>query len=262
MRKLKFSQTWTEVRAASGRFFIGRNGVTHVKTLLSIDTSELNKTLKAVGTALGPEKMNVALKHTIQDTGRRVKTLVKSEIRKEYHAKAGRIGKAIGRPQYSLGGTISCIIPVRDVRGTIATGDGAYTALKRGPGAKVVKSGNSILPHGKADKRIHFYIPSGRLQGHVFVRHNDGIGWIGARREGTGETEVWKTKKGKQKRNKKVQTTGTRKRKGTISHGVGIGIPQMPMNRSADEIQAQVGQYAMERLLHYEEAILKGIVTR
>lgn len=256
----------TEAREPQGQprgFFIcGSGGVTCVKTLLSIDTRDLNRTLKEVGAALGPDKMNIALKHTIQDTGRKVRTLVKSEIRKEYHAKAGRIGKAIGRPQYSLGGTISCIIPVRDVRGTIATDSGGYTALKRGPGAKIVKSGNSVLPHAKTDKRIHFYIPSGRLQGHVFVRHNDGIDWTGKRREGTGETEVWKTKKGKRKRNRKVQTTGERKRIGTISHGVGIGIPQMPMNRSADEIQEQVGQYAMERLLHYEEAILKGIVTR
>ncbi len=114
------------------------------------------------------------------------------------------------------------------------------------------------MPHAKTDKRIHFYIPSGRLQGHVFVRHNDGIDWTGKRREGTGETEVWKTKKGKRKRNRKVQTTGERKRIGTISHGVGIGIPQMPMNRSADEIQEQVGQYAMERLLHYEEGHFEG----
>ena len=78
--------------------------MTCVKTLLSIDTRDLNRTLKEVGAALGPDKMNIALKHTIQDTGRKVRTLVKSEIRKEYHAKAGRIGKAIGRPQYSLGG--------------------------------------------------------------------------------------------------------------------------------------------------------------
>ena len=68
--------------------------MTCVKTLLSIDTRDLNRTLKEVGAALGPDKMNIALKHTIQDTGRKVRTLVKSEIRKEYHAKAGRIGKS------------------------------------------------------------------------------------------------------------------------------------------------------------------------
>lgn len=236
--------------------------VMSVKTWLSIDTSDLNRLLKEVGAALGPEKMNVALKHTIQDTGRKVKTLAKREIRKQYHAKSGRIGRAIGRPQYSLGGTISCVIPIQDVRGTIATGDGAYTALKRGPGAKVVRSGNSILPHNKTGQRIHFYIPSGRLQGHVFVRHNDGIQWTGVRREGTGENEEWKTRKGKKKKNKKVRETGRRTRTGTVSHGVGIGVPQMPMNRAADDIQEQVGQYAMERLIHYQDAILKGIVKR
>ena len=153
-------------------------------------------------------------------------------------------------------------VVIQDVRGTIATGDGAYTALKRGPGAKVVRSGNSILPHNKTGQRIHFYIPSGRLQGHVFVRHNDGIQWTGVRREGTGENEEWKTRKGKKKKNKKVRETGRRTRTGTVSHGVGIGVPQMPMNRAADDIQDQVGQYAMERLIHYQGAILKGIVKR
>lgn len=229
---------------------------------LSIDTSELNRTLKEVGAALGPEKMNIALKHTIQDTGRKIRTLAKQEVRKTYRAKAGRIDKAIGRPVYALNGTISCVVPIRDVRGTIATGSGAYTALKRGPSAKVLKSANSILPHDKTSERIHFYIPSGRLQGHVFVRHRDGVSWIGKRREGTGETESWKTKKGKAKKNRKVTVTGTRKRKGTISHGVGIGVPQMPMNRAADGIEEQVGQYALQRLLHYQEQILKGVVKR
>ena len=66
----------------------------------------------------------------------------------------------------------------------------------------------------------------------------------------------------KKKKNKKVRETGRRTRTGTVSHGVGIGVPQMPMNRAADDIQEQVGQYAMERLIHYQDAILKGIVKR
>lgn len=233
-----------------------------MKEWLTIDTSDLTRLCRQVGAVLGPEKMNIALRHTVQDTGRHIRKTTKDHIRKEYRAKAGRIGKAIGKPIFSGGGAISCIIPIRDVRGTIATGDGAYTALKRGPGAKVVKSGNSILPHGKADKRIHFYVPSGRLQGHVFVRHNDGVPWIGKRREGTGEIETWQTKKGRKKRTKRVVVVGERKRKGTVSHGVGIGVPQMPMNRAADEIQDDVKEFAMKRLLHYQEAILSGAVKR
>lgn len=224
-------------------FFFTHAEVKDVKEWLSIDTSELNKTLKEIGTALRPEQMNIALRHTIQDVGRRVRTLSKKEIRKEYRAKSGRIDKAIRRPVYSLNGTISCIIPIMDARGTIATKSGAYTALKRGPGAKVVKSANSILPHNRTDMRIHFYIPSGRLNGHVFVRHNDGKKWIG-------------------KRSEKDRIKKTRMRKGSLSHGVGIGIPQMPMNRAAEGIQNDVAQYAMKRLLHYQEQILKGNVKR
>ena len=86
-------------------FFFAHAEVKTVKEWLSIDTSDLNKTLKEMGTALRPEQMNIALRHTIQDVGRRVKTLSKKEIRKEYRAKSGRIDKAIRRPVYSLNGT-------------------------------------------------------------------------------------------------------------------------------------------------------------
>ena len=40
------------------------------------------------------------------------------------------------------------------------------------------------------------------------MRHNDGIDWTGKRREGTGETEVWKTKKGKRKKKQESSDDG------------------------------------------------------
>ena len=233
-----------------------------MRTVLSIDTSGLNKALKEVGAALGPEKMNIALRHTIRDVGRHVRVLTNDEIRKKYKAKKNRISKAIRKPQYTLNGTISCIIPIVDPRGTIATGAGAFRAMKRGPGTEVILGAKAILPHDRRDERIHFYIPSGRLQGHIFVRHDDDVKWIGKRREGTGEIEHWKTKKGKKKKNKKTRITGVRMRKGTVSHGVGITVSQMAMNRASDDIQAQVAEYALQRLLHYQEQILKGNVKR
>lgn len=234
-----------------------------MKTILTVDTSELTRTLAQMNEALGTEKTNIALRHTIQDVGRRARTLTKRAIREKYRIKAGRIDKAIRAPQYTLNGTVSCVIPIQDARGTIAKSVGAFDALSEGaPGAKVIHGAVSILPHDKHGKRIHFYIPSGRLQGHIFTRHDDNVRWVGKRRVGTGKTEQWQTKTGKKRKNKQTVVTGVRKRKGTISHGVGIGIPQMAMNRAGEDIQENIADLAMKRLLHYQEQILKGNIKR
>lgn len=210
-----------------------------MRTTLYIDVSDLSGKVRQLRDALDEETFRKVLLHTIRDTSKKIKTIAKRRIREEYQIPAGRVLRSFGAPQISTGSEISCLIPIKDVRGTIASRGGAYKALKRGPGAKIVKTGNSILPHSKSSERIHFYIPSGRLAGHVFVRHNDGKRWTGRRIDG-----------------------GTRLRKGTITHGVGIGVPQMPMNRSEEEIQRDIIEFMDKRLEHYATQMLRGVISR
>lgn len=202
-----------------------------MKTSLYIDVSQMQGDLSRLKTVFDEATFKRILRHTITDTSRRIKTISKRRIREEYQIAAGRIMRSFGAPQITTGAEISCLIPIKDVRGTIASSGGAYMALKRGPKAKIVKTGNSLLPHSKGSARIHFYISKGRLSGHVFVRHGDGKRW--------------------RSRNGRMQ-------KGSISHAVGIGVPQMPMNRSQDEIQADILKYMSKRLAHYEKQFILG----
>ena len=231
-------------------------------TTLSIDTRELDELVERVGEALGSEKMNIALKRTIRAVGGKIRTLTTQEIRKKYDIKKGRVSKAIKPPIYSLHGTLSCDVPIIDPRGTIANGPGQFKAVPEGPGAKIILGETARLPHKKGAGRIHFYIPSGKLQGHIFVRNEDNVKWIGKRRKGTGKKERWKTKTGRKKVNWETKETGVRKRVGTLSHGVGIGVSQMAMNRAAGNIEEQVIEFASNQLLFYQEQILKGKIKR
>lgn len=212
-------------------------GEERMKTSLYIDVSDLSRKMQQMQSVFDEETFKKILLHTIRDTSRKVKTISKRRIREDYQIGSMRILRSFGSPKITTGAEISCLIPIKNVRGTIASSGGAYKALKRGPGAKILKAGNSILPHSKSSERIHFYIPSGRLAGHVFVRHNDGKRWTGKRPNGK-----W------------------RLRKGSISHGVGIGVPQMPMNRSEPEIQRDILEYMGKRLEHYQTQMLRGVI--
>ena len=214
------------------------------KVFLELDVSDVREKTKALADALSEETFKKVMRRTIYETSSKVKTLTKNRIREQYRVGQSPILQALGKPQITVGTEVSCLIPVRRTRGTISSGSlssGSYKALKRGPSAKVLVSSNSILPHSKGSKRIHFYVPSGKLQGHVFVRHEDGKRWTGKRRD------------------KKGEVVGKVSRKGSISHGVGIAIPQMPVNRSAKAIQEDAAQYMLDRLEHNINAILSGV---
>lgn len=212
-----------------------------MRTLLSIDTQDLQQKVSSLRERVDEKQFKRILVHTLRDTGRKAKTLTDREIRRDYQIRSRDVKSTFGYPKISTGTEISCLIPLRNMRGTIARKSGTYQALKNGPRAKVLKAGASLLPHRPTDNRIHFYIPSGRLAGHVFVRRLDGKVWYGKR----------KAKNGKVYRVKRV---------GSITHAVGIGVPQMPMNRSRENVQKTLLDYMGTRLEHYEKAVLSGYV--
>lgn len=223
-------------------FFDGFREVDGMEAWLKIYTDDLDRMVDQLKERIGTEKARIALEHTLRDVGKKAKTLSKRAIQEQYEAKSYRIDKAFKRAIINTGSEISCIVPIVDSRGTIAK-NGAFISLKRGPGAKVVKTAKTLLPSSKTSDRVHFYIPSGELAGHVFVRHKDGEHWNG-----------YQWVKGKREQNKR--------RIGSISHGVAIAVPQMPMTRAAEGIQAEIADFAMQRLLHYEEQINAGVITK
>lgn len=215
------------------------------KAFLELDVSDVRAKAQALTNALSHETVMKVMRTTIYETSRQVKTLTKKRIREQYKVGQTPILQSLGQPKISVGTEVSCLIPVRRARGTISTGgmsSGSYLALKRGPSAKILVAGNSRLPRSKGSGRIHFYVPSGRLQGHIMVRHEDGKRWKGKRRDKNGH-EVGKVS-----------------RVGSLSHGVGIAIPQMPVNRSAKDIQNDAAEFMLKRLEHNIQAVLDGVV--
>lgn len=254
-----------------------------VKTMatkvLHIDMSSLNAQVDDLKHRLSGETFMKVMWYTVKETGTKVKTLSKPEIQKKYKAKSGRIDEAFMRPQVTKGDGVNAIIPVRGPRGTIGR-NGAYAA-KRGrkirgvrtnpmsgrtetfgtwaaPQGKVLTERNSILPIKSAPRR-HFYIPSGKLGGHIFgIKQGDSTQWTGVRRERKKETYTDSSGRVRTRRVGKPIEQGMRKRKGKLVHGVGISVPQMPENRSAEGIQNEVLEYASRRLEHHGTRALDG----
>ena len=225
-----------------------------MNTILQIDVSDVVEKMNEFSRRVSPEKFEKVYRHTFKDTGRKIRTICKETIPKDYCAGKRKIGAAIKNPIIVTSGSLVLMVPVSDARGKI--GKKGMFAGNGQPGAAIVRSGNSLLP--TTGDRVHFFIKSGRLAGHMFVRHKDGKIWRGERRERQVERYQDTAGRNRKRRVGEVKEYGMRKRIGLISHAVGIGVPQMPMNRSADDVQSQTVQFADQRFKHYARQALNG----
>ena len=225
-----------------------------MKTLIQIDVSDLLKKMDEFSRRVSPATFEKVYRYTFKETGNKVKTIADPLIREKYKAPSRKVKAAFQKPIISTSGRIVCMVPVRDIRGKIGK-KGMYAATSA-PGAQVLVGKNSLLP--TTGERKHFYIGRGRLAGHVFVRHNDGKTWIGTRRESEYESFRDSLNRRRRRLTGKMIEQGNRKRKGTITHAVGIGTPQMPMNRAADDVRSAVLAHAHKRFKHHAERALRG----
>ena len=225
-----------------------------MNTILQIDVSDVVEKMNEFSCRVSPGTFEKVYRYTFRDVGKAVKTVADPLIRKEYRAKSRKIKSAFKTPIISTSGQIVLMVPVSDIRGKIGK-KGMFNATS-GPGAQIVTAGNSLLP--TKGSRVHFYVSSGRLAGHMFVRHNDGKVWRGTRRQQTKEAFQDSLGRNRTRKTGEVKEYGTRKRVGSITHAVGIGVPQMPMNRAADEVQSAVLTRAHQRFEHYARRALSG----
>lgn len=235
------------------------------KTLLHIDTTQMQQTVGGLKNVLSDRQMNVLIYRTLKRTGEHARTLVARDVTHEYHVNYGYALHSIGKPQMGSGGGISCIMPVSNARKKLARSGGPHffkaVASSNKTGRKVskkrfhavgarggynvqaqiLKGETSKLPsHGKT---AHFMISGGPLEGQVYTRKSDGSKYVA--------TVKYKTKNGG------VKTYKTKK--AAIRPGVGIGMPQMPINRSAEEIQRGTQALMMKRLEHEYDVMVQGI---
>lgn len=205
-----------------------------VKTI-DIDVSSAKKTLDELRRLYTEKQFQRIVYSALKRTGEQTRTAVKRIVQNKYVVKQNDVLKRIGKPNTQFGGAglgVQCTIPIEGSRLTIGGGfrakggkPGWSNIASNGKGkrykitAKIVKKETSKMP--EVMKHQGGYPPfinttAKKLNGVAFTR--------------TGE----KTKEGKD----------------AIVKVVGIGIPQMPLNRSKAEIQDFVADKLIERLEH------------
>ena len=212
------------------------NKVIHV----TIDASDTKRELDRLAKVMTPERFEQCMYGIFKRTGGHVRKILRTDLPHDYHVKAGQISSAVNGISVTSGGVggVGCTIPIRDTRGDLG---GRYKAIggthgwstlrmsksrraKKRIKAKVVKANISVLPpnmpnnYGGQPPFRNLNAPS--LHGLVFTRR--------------GKPRL------------------------PIRKVMGIAIPQMPMNRSEDEVQADIKKYLEDRINHEFMRLIGG----
>lgn len=199
---------------------------------LEIDASDLTEEIERLRSVMQPERFEQCMYGIFSRTEGHVRKILKKDIPHQYHIKAGLVGSAIKHAKVTFaGGNVGCTIPVRDRRGSIggrysASGGKHGWASTRGKKyrvkAKVVKAGTSTLP-----------LSMDSYGGEPPFRNlGSSLGGLAFTRAGKARLPIMQVK--------------------------GIAIPQMPMNRSQGEVQADILEYMKERIEHEFQRIIAG----
>lgn len=205
---------------------------------LQLDISDVQETIDALRAVHTPEQFERLMYRVFSRAGGRVKTILKKEIPKEYHVTSSYVGSQIGAPRTSFGGGglgVNCCIPIDGHRGSIgglysATGGrhgwnstkpirGKKVGKRYKINAKIVKSGTSKLPSTMSHQG-----------GNPPFRN------FGSKLNGVAFTRVGKERF-------------------PIAKVVGLGVPQMPLNRSKESVQEEIRE-TLEKRLEHEHAWL------
>lgn len=192
---------------------------------INVDASDCVAKLTMLQAACKPERFERAVYRIYSRTGKHVRAILKKDLPHDYKISASKVGKAVGNA--SIQG-MGCIIPVRDKRGDIG---GQYTAAGGAHGwnslhrkyrvkARILKGGQSTLPSTVMAGYPPFRNLGSKLGGLTFTR--------------------------------------TSKERGPIKKVSGIAIPQMPMNRSQDEVQKDIVDFLKAQIEHEFMNVMAG----
>ena len=201
---------------------------------LDIDISDAKAKIDALRLVHTPEEMNKLLRRAVDRTGSRVKTILKTEIPQDYEVKPTWVASHVGKPKTTVGGGglgVSCNIPIDGHRGSIG---GRYGASGGSHGWKAVRRGKRYKISAKIVKGSKSTMPA-------TMRHQGGnppFRNLGSKLGG-------------------VTFTRAGKERFPIVRVVGLGVPQMPLNRSKDDVQEEIMETLMKRLEHEHQYIIR-----
>ena len=185
---------------------------------LEVDISDLRGSIDKLKVAMKPAQFENAMYGIFQRTGGHVRKVLRQDLPRAYHVKAKDINDAVKSPKMGVfgAGAIGCNIPVRDARGSIG---GRYSATGSARGWESLKKKYRVK--SKIVKAMRTTLPTN-------MNH---IGGQPPFRNSAAPklNNVAFTRKGKKRL--------------PIQKVVGIAIPQMPMNRSQDDVQKDIHDY-------------------
>ena len=219
-------------------------GQYNYNVMITVDTTELQGVINHMRLIHTEAEFRKLMERAFQRSAPRVRTILKKEIPPEYSAKPAWIGHQVGSAKTFIGAEVSCIIPVSGIRGKVgreykasATDGGsrvrkAYKKLrksKKNPQGKSIRRSYKVMAQvlaGEASelpqggRAVHFMVFTGSNKGRVFAR---------------------------------LPQEGDR-----VRPGVGIGVPQMPTNRSEQAVQDGIRDLLYDRIQHEHTALIRG----
>lgn len=217
--------------------------------MMHIDTSELDNVVQQLHAIHTQENFTKIMRRAVNRAASRMRMVLRNEIPADYMAKPMWIRQQVGGARTQVNGAIvTAQIPVTGIRGKVG-GKGEYAATasdgarnirtdfvgrRKTPGtrqkgrtrraykvmASVVTSNKSALPN--KGEQIHFMVFSGAKKGRTFAR---------------------------------LPNEGNR-----IRPAVGIGVPQMPTNRTKEAVERATVDMLRERIEHEHSVLIRGIV--
>lgn len=201
---------------------------------LEIDVSDARALFEALRGQLTEKQARQMMTRALRRTGSHVKTIVKKEVSEDYVIPQSRVAEAIGRMQFGNNGTdISCAIPIRGHRLSIGGKGKNYSFPARG-GAH---GWNSMRYIGKKRYKVKADIIKGEKSelptemGNISQMDNAPFRNLSAPKL----NNVTFVRKGKSRF--------------PIQKVVGIAVPQMPMNRSREDVQEEISAFLQKRMI-------------
>lgn len=225
---------------------------------LNIDMSDVYEKLNEMKQVVGEKNAAKILYWTVKDSAGHIRAKLSPILRKEYQSRAMTIRRSIGKA--IMTGEMSCVIPIENTRNIIGGSDfpldGSTTRVVKGNATRRKKA----LEAGKKPKPGKKY----KIRAKILKKGVSTMPDImpGAGRSSYGDQPPFlmpvKSKSGPT--GKHIVMTRKGKARLPIISVVGIGVPQMPLNRSRAAVEDDIADFAMDRLVHHYEVVLKKYV--
>lgn len=215
------------------KLFLGRRrGMAGRNSVFTVDVSDVQAKLNQLRPLMTEENAKAFERRVVSETGKKVKSIVSTDVPKKYHIKKGVVASDIKRPRMGGGaGEIACSIPIEGKKHIIGGkvfpargGRKGWKGIRAGKRykitASIVKDHRSTLPTAMSDQGGNppfRNLSAPDLNRATFVR-----------KPGAGSPP----------------------HNTPLARVVGLAVPQMPMNRSQDEVQKDIQEYMIKRIEH------------